>query len=274
MNIYFYRKTGIKVSCVEEIDAASIKTCILAVGLQLSPTEGSKVCLVSVQCSSILGAIDVFDKITTCHFIPKQHRDHASRSLLRYFDGCLAVGTDQGKVVLLDLSVKRYKHVINGTVTNEENLNVQECHVVFANLEPEEILMHHEQSRQEGIYFGIQLEVFENAKNVTTIIAIPFSLTLIVGLDDGRMVLYDLEDLQAFHLAFPPEKNAPLLYLSYIEPADDPRACVYVWALHSSRTGAIGVMHSIMFDRKYLDGLESVYKVKHSIIYFTKVKLY
>lgn len=215
--------------------------------------------------------IDFFDKVTTCHYVPKRQSDHSLRSLLRCFDGCLAVGTDQGKVILLDLCFKRCKFVIDGLMSSDDNLEVQQCHVIFANADPEEIMEHHEQSKQDEIYFGIQLEVLENAGYVQSIVVIPFSMTLVAGLEDGRMILYDLENLQAFHLAYPPEKAAPLLCLSYLEPADDPRACIYVWALHASKNGGIGVMHSIMFQHKYIDRMETVYRVspycvKNSII--------
>ena len=38
--------------------------------------------------------------------------------------------------------------------------------------------------------------------------------------------------------------------MAYIDPTDDPRCSVYVWAFHSSNDGAIAVMHSLIFGRK------------------------
>jgi len=75
-------------------------------------------------------------------------------------------------------------------------------------------------------------------------------LTLAAGLDDGKLIMYDLTDLQAFHLAYPPEENSSLTKLAYIEPADDPRACVYIWAFHRGQQYAISVMHSLKFEHK------------------------
>lgn len=69
-----------------------------------------------------------------------------------------------------------------------------------------------------------------------------------VGLDDGRMILFDLVELEAFHLAYPPGKKSPLMSMTFIEPVDDPRAVIYVWAFHASNEGAIAVLHSIVFD--------------------------
>lgn len=78
----------------------------------------------------------------------------------------------------------------------------------------------------------------------------PSLFTMAVGLNDGRLVLYDLTDLQAFHLAYPPNDRAALTHMSFLEPTDDPRCAVYVWAFHSSPDGAIAVMHSLMFSSK------------------------
>lgn len=85
---------------------------------------------------------------------------------------------------------------------------------------------------------------------VLSLLIVPQQLSLIVGLLDGRMILYNLCNLQAYHLAHPPEIGSPLVKLAYIEPEDDPRACIYIWAMHSN---GLGVMHSVTFERKIID---------------------
>lgn len=108
-----------------------------------------------------------------------------------------------------------------------------------------------------------------NAGPVLSILLIKPVLTVAVGLGDGRMVLYDLCDLQAFHMAYPPEKNSPLLKLTYMEPSDDPRACVYVWAFHANARTSIAVMHSIMFETKTVSDNDCVYKVIYFLLYIS-----
>jgi hypothetical protein len=88
---------------------------------------------------------------------------------------------------------------------------------------------------------------------VLSVLAVPTILTLATGLTDGRMILYDLEDLQVFHIAFPPYENAPLTNFCIMEPTDDPRANLYIWSLHVSEQGAIAVMHALIFERKFLE---------------------
>lgn len=242
---FFFSFKDSYVSCVTEVPLEG--STVLAVGLQLSPA-GGKICLIAVHGSALLGSIDLVDKVTSCCVVP-----HSLRTVLQLFDGCLAVGTDQGRVFVLDLCLKQIRQIFSRTLTPLQHLKVAECHIVDGGMEPNEIAQHHLQSKRDGIYFGVQLEALDDSEIVLSLLVIPLSQTLIIGLDDGRMILYNLESLQPFHLAYPPEKHAPLMHLSFVEPADDPRACIYVWALHASPQGAIGVLHSVMFERKYAD---------------------
>lgn len=92
-------------------------------------------------------------------------------------------------------------------------------------------------------------------------LAIPNSEMLAVGLEDGLLVLFNLNDLNALHLAYPPEPSSPIVKLTYLEPADDPRPCVYIWAFHTNDENfPFAVMHSVSFNTKtYQDG-ENIYE--------------
>lgn len=129
------------------------------------------------------------------------------------------------------------------------------CLNVQANVEQDQIAMTHsklleDQQINDKSFFSIQLEVLNDSSAILSIMPMPNLFTMAIGLNDGRLVLYDLIELQAFHLAYPPSKPAPLTHMSYIEPTDDPKCAVYVWAFHSSHEGAIAVMHSLMFNIK------------------------
>lgn len=102
----------------------------------------------------------------------------------------------------------------------------------------------------EKTFFSIQLEVLDDSGSVLSILCMPNLYTMAVGLNDGRLVLYDLAKLEPFHLAYPPKNRAPLTHMSFLEPTDDPRCAVYIWTLHSSSDGAIAVMHSLMFENR------------------------
>lgn len=124
----------------------------------------------------------------------------------------------------------------------------------------EDIVDEYRRAKRERINFGIQLEVLDQPTAIVSILSLSPLLTIAVGLGDGRMVLYNLAHLAPFHLAHPPELNAPLTKLTFLEPADDPRACVYIWAFHSSSRAAIAVMHSITFESKTIQDDECLYE--------------
>lgn len=103
--MFNFRLTNSLITCVTEIEITDINTCILAIGLQ-SDKQGGVVCLFAVQGSRILRTIEIVDRITSCCFI---NALACVKSDLILFDGCLAVGTDVGKLVLIDLALQNCK---------------------------------------------------------------------------------------------------------------------------------------------------------------------
>lgn len=75
-------------------------------------------------------------------------------------------------------------------------------------------------------------------------------LSIAVGLSDGLLIHYSLNGLEGFHISQPPEPDSPIVRMSFIEPANDPRACLYIWTFHSTAKAAIAVMHSITYRNK------------------------
>lgn len=100
-----HRLSNTVITCVTEIIVTDINSCILIVGVQCSPI-GGLLYIFSVQGSRIVHRIDVIDKITSCCFISTAA---CKRSNLVKFDGCVAVGTAEGKVLLLDLNLRKCK---------------------------------------------------------------------------------------------------------------------------------------------------------------------
>lgn len=108
-------------------------------------------------------------------------------------------------------------------------------------------------------FFSIQLEVLNDSGAILSVLCMPNLFTMAAGLNDGRLILFDLAALQPFHLAYPPNKRAPLTHMSFLEPADDPRCAVYIWAFHSFNDGAVAVMHSLMFSSR-VNGIYEAFK--------------
>lgn len=221
--------------------------------------------------------MDFCERITCCRYI---EQPACQRSVLRQFQGVIAIGTDQGKLFIIDLMLpanarSKLMDISQNDITDFKNSSPEissspsydselfPCVNTLANVEQSQISINHqrvsrgEHQLPEKSFFSIQLEVLKDSGAILSILCMPNLYTMAIGLSDGRMVLYDLSDLQAFHLAFPPSREAPLTHMSFLEPTDDPKCAVYVWAFHSSASGAVAVMHSLMFascvDRVYED---------------------
>lgn len=96
------------ISCVEEIRYAQ-GSCILAIGIEFTSEAGGvgMLSVFSVNGSKILGSMDMCERITCIHFID---RDMPSPFLSKY-NGILAVGTEQGKLFLVDLMLPQGKSI-------------------------------------------------------------------------------------------------------------------------------------------------------------------
>lgn len=137
------------------------------------------------------------------------------------------------------------------------------CKIISAPIDENEIRLHVKETRAENINLGIRLDisVVQQPSAISSILSMPQMQMIVVGLDSGLLVLFNLCDLNALHLAYPPEDDSPLLKLTFLEPADDPRPCVYIWAFHKNeRNFPFAVMHSVSFNSKaYQDG-ENIYE--------------
>ena len=91
------------VQCVEEVDAFGGK--LLAVGLRLG-IEQSQIVFLTVRGGRELGRIDVQEDVKLLRYIDP---NSCSNGLLSKYQGCIAVGTEDGKVILVDTCLKRVK---------------------------------------------------------------------------------------------------------------------------------------------------------------------
>lgn len=249
------------ITCVAELPLPHLNTCLLAVGLD-SAQHGGLVCLFAVHGAQLLRTVELVDKVTSVSFVGDRAQCERLGDL-RLFDGCLAVGMHSGKVVLLDLRLQQCADVLFGRGGDNGGRAAEDaaasasagadCLIVLANVPPAEMRVQQKNAAVEEINFGVQLPLLTDAGAVLSALVLRPLQALAVGLSDGRLVLYTLRtgaSFEAFHLAHPSAGDAPLLRLALCEPADDPRACVYLWAMHVHADASMAVMHSIMYERK------------------------
>uniref|UniRef100_A0A1Q3F0S0 Putative nuclear pore complex assembly n=1 Tax=Culex tarsalis TaxID=7177 RepID=A0A1Q3F0S0_CULTA len=236
---------------MEQSEAGSY---LIAVGIQLYGNAGA-VIVMTVQGARILGKIDVNEKISC---VQPVSRASYGRGRVSPFNGCIAVGTVSGKVLLIDACLRNETTTLFGQRQVMNRLDKTQCHVEFANVD---MVTNHELVRQREVYFGLQLECAdEEASPVIALLDLPSLMAISVGYADGRMVLYDLLELRILHVANPPIEDSPVISMNLVEPTNDPKACVYIWTFHAGVEGAFAVLHTLMYEEKYAEPEGHVYE--------------
>ncbi|KAG5673512.1 hypothetical protein PVAND_003554 [Polypedilum vanderplanki] len=271
---------GCRINYIEEIKYLP-DLCIIAVSMEfvnnsIASHDAGMISIFCIQGSKILGSMDMSEHITSCKYLDWEI---CRRSALREFHGTLAIGTNQGKIFLVDLMIPNdiNEIVLSRSYAGEifpmviAPMNDDTNQVQLINLHKK--FINTRDSIGERSFFAIQLkQVLDDSGAIISFLCMPSLIMMATGLADGRMILYDLVDLQAFHLAYPPGNCSPLTHMSFIEPADDPRSAIYIWAFHASKDGAIAVMHSIMFENRvngYYENFRSC-SVRLTMPMFTK----
>lgn len=239
---------------VHGMEQSEVGSYLIAVGIQLYGNAGA-VFVMTIQGARVLGRIDVNEKISSVQPVSKASY---GRGRVSSFNGCIAVGTVSGKVLLIDACLRYETTAFFGQRQVMNRLDKNQCHVEFANVD---VATNHELVRQREVYFGLQLECTdEESSPVIALLDLPSLMAIAVGYADGRMVLYDLLELRILHVANPPIEDSPVISMNLVEPTNDPKACVYIWTFHAGVEGAFAVLHTLMYEEKYAEPEGHVYE--------------
>ncbi|XP_058974667.1 protein ELYS homolog [Musca domestica] len=236
------------IKCVEELFPNNPEIMVLAVILENfhGPSGGgSFVVLYSIELSCVLCTYELSLHITCARFL---NSSTCKRTLLQNFDGCLSVGSEEGVVVLLDLNMGKMCQIQSEAAES----TFTPCHIVDYSIPLKDIHRNFRQCKQDGITFGLQMEVIESPCSIQCIQSIDLIMGLAIGLEDGRLALYDLAEMQIFYIARPKPEIAmsPLVKIDYLEPPDDPRPCLYIWTLHENGENLYAMLHSLMYEKR------------------------
>ncbi|XP_011176941.2 protein ELYS homolog [Zeugodacus cucurbitae] len=243
------------IRCVEELFPFNNETVLLAVCLDCFSAPGrscSFIAIYSIEHSQVLSCIELPLHITAAAFVGE---NCCRRSLLQNFDGCLAVGSEEGVILLLDLNINKIISACDERVkapTRQLTNEITACHISDYNLPLAEIHRSFQRARNDNVHFGLQVEVIDTPCTVQCLLPIDLSLGLAIGLEDGRLAFYDLAEMQIIHIATPKPQQAitPIVKLCYLEPLDDPRHCLYVWAMHENGDSLSAVLHTLIYDKR------------------------
>ncbi|XP_037933001.1 protein ELYS homolog isoform X2 [Teleopsis dalmanni] len=224
---------------------------ILAICLHNVRTfKDSVVAIYSVEQNRIFESFALEFNISIIYYISPPV---SKKSLLQRFDGCLAIGSASGTLVLIDLNLS--KTMSSHQLECEDHNLKKDCRFVNYTQPFEESLRQFDECRAKQVHFGIQMEVLELSSCVTSILPINISMSLAVGYADGKLVIYDMIDLEIYHVALPhPMQNkSPLVKMDYLEPPDDPRSCLYIWTMHESPHHLTASLHTLTYQTRLTD---------------------
>lgn len=235
------------ITCICEIQVQS--GCLLAIGVQYGDSPGGLIAIFSLKNCHILRCIEVQEKVISCHYIPPEI---AKRTVLNIMSGCIAIGTDSGSILLVDLNLVCCEEVAQ-ELSNSSDVQLIRSHVYEGDLDMGEIEQNMHLAHEDDLNFVIKLQSVERGGFVLCLQSVTPLLSLFAGLEDGRLVMYDLTNLRLLDVIEPVIRMSPLVKLSYLEPPDDPQPCIYIWAFHENPQNSLAVMHSLMFQRRLLE---------------------
>uniref|UniRef100_A0A182PKT2 ELYS-like domain-containing protein n=1 Tax=Anopheles epiroticus TaxID=199890 RepID=A0A182PKT2_9DIPT len=231
------------VTCVEEVDADGCK--LLAVGLRLG-VEQSQVVFLTVRGGREVGRIDVQEDVKLLRYVDP---NSCSNGLLSKYQGCIAIGTADGKAILVDTCFKHLKTAFGFEIAMNDP-GKRQCHIEFSQGELKTLLQNQEKVEERGLYFGLQLSHKEKSSVEYILDIVPLKV-LCIGFADGTVLLWDLVDHSIMHRISPPTHDCSVVALNYVEPSDDPKACLYLWIFYAHPEGAFAFLHMIMCEEKY-----------------------
>ncbi|KAH8266356.1 hypothetical protein KR038_001138 [Drosophila bunnanda] len=260
----FWRESGNKtddqrcsISCVEEIFTDQPdRPILLAVcleswnGVERRPhidQVRSQVHLYSLTYYQVLRILDIGGLL--CQSLAYLDQRLCSATQLSCFDGCLAVGTVEGIVLLIDLN---YEHLLANKPDITLNPGIQpsqsELHRIPGNKYMRRIDNLLEECRSNDVHLSVELDV--TRVGIRCLVGLGVAPGFAAGLDDGRILIYDLIDFQLTTTLRTPRKSEELgavERLCAIVPPDDPKPCFYICAMYKSCDRLTMILHSVNY---------------------------
>ncbi|XP_053093754.1 protein ELYS isoform X2 [Pangasianodon hypophthalmus] len=204
-----------------------LKRSGLLVGLQ--EDESSMLCLYDLGISRVIKAVVIPNRITAIEPLvsyggASTSTQHLHQSL-RWFFGVVAVVTDVGHVLLVDLCLDDFS-------CTQTELEASDLEVV--NKCPSDIPRLREGVTQQGRHLCLQL-CSSTGTGVSALHFISRTNQLAVGFTDGFLQLWNMKTLKKEYHSQLEGGRVPVYAFNFQEPENDPRNCCYLWAVQSAQ---------------------------------------
>ncbi|KAH8318407.1 hypothetical protein KR074_006868 [Drosophila pseudoananassae] len=170
---------------------------------------------------------------------------------LSRFDGCLAVASEEGLVLLLDINCKYLLQTRNCCIRGSEadpSAEVFRFPCVSSVARIDSLLA---ECRSRDAHLAVEVDVARIG--IRCLASISFAPGFAAGLEDGTILIYDLVD---FHLTTalraPPERNVSVERICCVLPPDDPKPCFYICAMYLSSDCLSLQLHSLSYRRSQM----------------------
>ncbi|XP_075718844.1 protein ELYS isoform X2 [Rhinoderma darwinii] len=227
----------------------------LLVGLM--EAEGSILCLYDVGISKVVKAVVLPGSVTAIEPLVNDGGASAStqhlHQSLRWFFGVVAVVTDVGHVLLIDLC-------LDDISSNQDELEASDLEVISGI--PAEIPKLREAANSERRHLCLQL-LAPSGTTVTTVSYISRTNQLAVGFSDGYLSLWNMKTLRREYHVQIEGGRVPVFSVTFQEPENDPRNCCYLWVIQTSQSGRDLSFHLLQLafgDRKCLSSGQIMYE--------------
>ncbi|XP_058061949.1 protein ELYS [Anopheles bellator] len=232
------------IECVEEVFFS--RPTVLAVVLRLGLDQCQIVFLSLHRCRE-LGRIDIQESVKTVRLIDNRLEDVGA---LGHFSCCLALGTEDGKLLLVDGCLRLVGHeTTSSTVIPMHHDAKRQCHIELFRSDLEKVVHRLQQVRDRGLYVGLQL-LQEVEAAIECMLQIVSLKLFMVGFEDGTVLLYDLPTLSVIRRIDAPKRGCSAVAMNFIEPSDDPKPCLYVWVFYAHAEGAFAVLYLLMYQNR------------------------
>ncbi|XP_062911558.1 protein ELYS [Mobula hypostoma] len=234
-----------------------LKRTGLLIGLKES--EGSILCLYDLSVSRVVKAVFLPGKVVAIEPIVNHGGATAStqrlNQSLRWFFGIVAVVTDTGHVLLIDLCLDNF-------ACSQSEQEPADLEVV--NGSPAEIPRMRENVMREGRHLCFQLQSPSRIA-ATAIRYVLRTNQLVVGFANGYVQLWNLKSLKKEYHSQLEGGNVPVYAFTFQEPENDPRNCCYLWAVQSAQDGegdvvSLHLLQLAFGDRKCLTSGQILYE--------------
>ncbi|XP_034119622.2 protein ELYS homolog [Drosophila albomicans] len=249
------------IRCVEELfpEQALHDRVLLAVCLELGQHK-TDVAIYTPTDSQVLRYIELHPLGIAVRCMSFLSKTNCVLSLANNYDGCLALGTESGVVLLLDVMAKQVIESGSQDIiypAQKQLLRVPVCLRRVQDLTWETVNALIKECRSEDTHMLIQLELANHKSPVTSsicsLLPLEFMSGFAAGLEDGRILLYDLNQKTVLsQLRLPSnEPSASVEKLCYILPPDDPKPVFYIFAVYNQGgEQLLSTVHAINFKRR------------------------